>query len=306
MTASLLGAALLSALARAGGWPASPLETNLAQTTATAVGVAPAAAGLLGAIPALALLGHSVPGWLVAAWGLALVLAAVLVGVCARAAGQTDISPAGEVGYLSQVAGGLAGGTTAAASAGLRAVVAGAASQAAVSLWALEAGRELGASPRRQAVGLLAGTAVGAQPAAPAYLLLTSAHAVSTAALPVPDALPWKALAEAAGGGLVAIPPGAALAAGLALGAGAALELLGRTRAARWLPAPGALGMGFIVPAQYAVTLAAGALAGEAWRAFRPARADEVLLVAGAGAIAGESLAAVVVAAMTVARRLGP
>src|SRR5437762_10005427 len=38
------------------------LENNVAQTTACAAGAVPAAAGLLGAIPALQLLGRYVPG----------------------------------------------------------------------------------------------------------------------------------------------------------------------------------------------------------------------------------------------------
>src|SRR5438105_7360079 len=48
------------------------LENNLAQTAATAAGAVPAAAGLLGAVPALEMLGRAVPGWGIALWGLAL------------------------------------------------------------------------------------------------------------------------------------------------------------------------------------------------------------------------------------------
>jgi uncharacterized oligopeptide transporter (OPT) family protein len=236
---------------------------------------------------------------------LALGLAVVLGGVTARAAGQTDIAPAGDAGQLAQVAGGLVARTSPAASAGLGSVVAGAASHAAVSLWSLKAGEALGASPRRQAVALLLGTAVGAALAVPCYLLLARWQGLGTAALPAPGAAPWKAIAEAAAGGLAALPPGAARAAALAFAAGAALELLSRGRAGRFLPAPGAMGMGFIAPAHYAAAIAAGALAGAAWRALRPERAEALLPVVGAGAIAGESLAGVAVAALSAAGRLG-
>jgi uncharacterized oligopeptide transporter (OPT) family protein len=174
-----------------------------------------------------------------------------------------------------------------------------------VSLWSLKAGQELGASPRWQALGLLVGTAAGAALAVPAYLLLARLHGIGTAALPVPGALPWRAVAEAAAGGLAALPHGAAGAAALALAAGAALELLGRTRRGRFLPAPGAMGMGFIAPAHYAATIAAGALAGAAWRAFRPDRASALLPVVGAGAIAGESIAGVAAAALSAVGQLG-
>nr|WP_176068522.1 OPT/YSL family transporter [Anaeromyxobacter diazotrophicus] len=244
--------------------------------------------------------GFGLRPWQVAA---ALALAAVLGGVSARAAGQTDMIPAGEVGQLAQVAGGVVSRTTLASNAGMGAVVAGTASQAGVSLWALKAGSDLGASPRRQALALLAGTAVGAAVAVPAYLLLARSQGLGTAALPVPGALPWKAIAETAAGGLAAMPPGAGVAAAVAFAAGAALELLGRTRAARFLPAAGAVGMGFIAPAHYAAAIAAGALAGAAWRALRPARAGALVPLVGAGAIAGESIAGVAVAAWSV---LGP
>lgn len=236
---------------------------------------------------------------------LALLLAALLGSACARAAGQTDISPAGDMGQLAQVATGIASPSSARVSVGVGSVVAGVSAQTAASLWSLRAGQELGSSPRTQALGLLAGAVFGSAIAMPAYLLLTRAHGVGTAALPVPGALPWKAVAEAAAGGLGAIPRGAAAAAALAFAAGVALELLGRTRLGRFLPASGAIGMGFVAPASYAAAIAAGALAGAAWTRRRPAQAQRLLPLVGAGAIAGESLAGVAAAALTVAGLIG-
>ncbi|HEY5678204.1 MAG TPA: OPT/YSL family transporter, partial [Myxococcales bacterium] len=65
VTASVLAFALASG-------KLTRLENNTAQTAATAAGAVPAAAGLLGAIPALDLLGRSVPAWGIGLWGLAL------------------------------------------------------------------------------------------------------------------------------------------------------------------------------------------------------------------------------------------
>jgi putative OPT family oligopeptide transporter len=78
ITAAILAFALLSGrLTR--------LETNVAQTAACAAGAVPAAAGLLGAIPALQLLGRRVPGWGIAAWGLSLgVLGILFAGALRR------------------------------------------------------------------------------------------------------------------------------------------------------------------------------------------------------------------------------
>jgi putative OPT family oligopeptide transporter len=77
VTASILAFALASGrLTR--------LENNVAQTAACAAGAVPAAAGLLGAIPALQLLGVQVPGWGIALWGLSLGVLGILFAVALR------------------------------------------------------------------------------------------------------------------------------------------------------------------------------------------------------------------------------
>src|SRR5713226_6657217 len=77
ITASVLALALASGrLTR--------LENNVAQTAACAVGGIPAAAGLLGAVPALQLLGVRVPGWGIALWGLALGVVGILLALALR------------------------------------------------------------------------------------------------------------------------------------------------------------------------------------------------------------------------------
>src|SRR5437879_1429320 len=77
ITAAILAFALVSGrLTR--------LETNVAQTAACAAGAVPAAAGLLGAIPALQLLGRRVPGWGIALWGLSLGVLGILFAAALR------------------------------------------------------------------------------------------------------------------------------------------------------------------------------------------------------------------------------
>src|SRR2546430_2103692 len=51
---------------------------------ACTVGGIPAAAGLLGAVPALQLLGVRVPGWGIALWGLALGIIGVMIALALR------------------------------------------------------------------------------------------------------------------------------------------------------------------------------------------------------------------------------
>ena len=81
---SLLAFSGMSAVSARRGSPPSALETNLAQTAAVSVGAVPASAGLLGAIPALALLGARAPEGAVALWGLGLGLLGVLLAFSLR------------------------------------------------------------------------------------------------------------------------------------------------------------------------------------------------------------------------------
>ncbi|HUL59434.1 MAG TPA: OPT/YSL family transporter [Anaeromyxobacteraceae bacterium] len=252
-------------------------------------------ATILAAVAALAAVALAGPafGMGPASAAVALALGLVLAAVCARAVGQTDILPAGEMGRAAQVA--MGGVGTAPADLGAGALAAGPSAQAGVALWSLRAGQLLGASVRLQARALLAGTLVGAAVAFPVYRVLVRAHGIGTAALPAPYAVSFRAVAELVARGGAALPPGALTAAVAGLATGAALEAAARLRI-RGVPSPGALGMGFIAPAQYAVAIAAGAVAGAIWRRRRPAEAEELAPAVGAGAIAGESVAGAVVA----------
>src|SRR5438093_302645 len=62
----------------------SPSRSRSSPPAACAVGGIPAAAGLLGAVPALQLLGVPVPGWGIALWGLVLGVLGVLLGAALR------------------------------------------------------------------------------------------------------------------------------------------------------------------------------------------------------------------------------
>ncbi|GHG98099.1 OPT/YSL family transporter [Comamonas sp. JC664] len=239
------------------------------------------------------LFGLSVPYML-----LALVLVLPLCAVCARGAGQVDVSPVTQMGQVTQVIfGGLLPGAVA-PNVAAGAVVSGAAAQTGVSMWSLKAGHLLGASPRRllaaQLVGVLAGSVVGV----PVYLLLTRTQGLGSEALPAPFAHQFRAVAEVAVRGLDGLPPQAAMAAGVAVGVGALLTFASRGRVARWLPLPVALGIGFILPAYYAVTICVGALGLAAARWRWPAAAERNVSTLAAGAIAGESLAGVLFAAL--------
>ncbi|RKH06402.1 OPT family oligopeptide transporter [Corallococcus sp. CA053C] len=234
---------------------------------------------------------------------LALVLLVPLCAVCARGAGQTDVSPVSQMGNLTQVVfGGVHPGELA-PNVAAGSVVAGAAAQTGVSLWSLKAGHLLGASASRQLAAQLVGVVVGAVVAVPAYLLLVDAYGLGTASLPVPAAAQFRAVAEVSVRGLAGLPPHAGVGALVGCLVGAVLTLASRGRAARWLPSPVAMGIGFITPAFFAVTLCLGAGMAAMARRWSPKVTDDHVPALGSGALVGESLMGLIIAATTALQR---
>lgn len=235
---------------------------------------------------------------------VALAASVVLATVCARATGETDIAPVTQMGQLTQLGIGLKS-VTPAVDVGAAAIVSGQAAQTAQMLWAFKAGERLGADARRQVYAQLLGVGLGALVVVPAYLLLSRAYGLGSDLLPAPTASAWKALVELLRGGSAAFPPYANIAAAFGAAAGIALVLLERTRLRSWLPSPVAMGVGFLAPASYAVTIFAGSLV-LAWAgAHRPAESEVYGAPVAAGAIAGESLIGVLTAVLKVTGVLG-
>jgi uncharacterized oligopeptide transporter (OPT) family protein len=226
---------------------------------------------------------------------LAVLLSVALGSVCARAAGQTDIAPLGKMGRITQfLFGALSPGNTAVNTVA-GSVVAGDAAQTVSTLRAFRAGQVLGATPQHQtwaqAIGVLVGTLV----ALPVYLLLVGTYGLGTGPLPAPSAQEWKAVAEVVAAGPKAFPPHALSAALIGFAIGAVLSLLSR-RQWRFLPAPAAVGIGFLVPSHYAVSICLGSLLLAFAQKARPQFASQDAPAMAAGAIAGESLMGVLVA----------
>ena len=225
----------------------------------------------------------------------ALMLAVIMGGVCARAAGETDLAPVGQVGTAMQLGFGSYGPVP---SVVVGSIAQGSSSQVAQMLWAFKAGYLLKAGPRAQVVAQIIGTLLGALVVVPVYLVIIRVYTLGTELMPAPSALSWRATAEAVHGGLAAMPPSgpAALLAGLVLGI--AITLLGRTRAQRFLPSPTAMGIAMLMPASLTVSVFLGAGAAALARRRWPQLSDSALSSVAAGCIAGESVMGVIVAAL--------
>lgn len=270
------------------------------------LGAAGAASGrrLLGGIAAAGA-AVAVLAWL--ALDLSIVLAALMVLVaplltaaCARAQGETDIPPTGPLGGLAQLAVGPVASLQPAVPLASGMIVHGAANQATQLMASFKAGHVLGSSPRALIAAQLLGCVIGIAVAIPVYEILTSAYQLGSTALPAPSPMSWKATAEAVTGGAAAMPPFAALAAGIAAVLGIALALLGQTRAGRWLPSPAAAGIGLILPASYSLTIFVGAACVAVAQRRWPRQVEAYGAVVAGGALGGEALLGVAIAVLKV------
>lgn len=181
------------------------------------------------------------------------------------------------------------------------------ASHAATLLWSLRAGRLLGTRPGAMIVAQCVGTVVGIVVAVPVYAVVASAYGIGTEQMPAPGALTWKATATAVASGSSVLPEHAAEAMVIAAVIGVALTVLGRGDGAiaRRLPSPLAMGIGFVMPAYFGGAVFVGVLALAVITMVAPGFRERGLTAAAAGAMAGESLMGVGVAAAMASGWLG-
>ena len=112
----------------------------------------------------------------------------------------------------------------------------------------------------------------------------------------MPAVVQWKAVAELFQGGIENLPPGAvaAMTWGAVFGLlGAILEKVLPKGIREWVPSPTAVGLAFVIPAYYSVSMALGGVV--AWFMMKRYKtwATRFLIVLAAGLIAGDSLTGV-------------
>jgi uncharacterized oligopeptide transporter (OPT) family protein len=244
----------------------------------------------------LAVVGKLGFGYAPALLGAAVLASLILGGICARAAGETDIAPVGNLGTLAQIAfaGGGPGTSILAGS-----VVSGNASETAQAMWSFKAGHNVGASVRAQVIAQFVGVVLGSVVVVPTYLLVVRANPLGTERMPAVAAVSWRATAEAVSGGFARLPAWGVQAAIAGFILGVVLSSAGKRRIARFLPSPVAVGIALITPVTMSATILVGAigmaLARRRWP--RIASGDDHALAA--GALAGESLMGVLLAVLT-------
>lgn len=232
---------------------------------------------------------------------IAVLVTFALALVAARVSGETNITPVGAMGKVTQLLFAIIAPGQPAANLMSANVTGGAASQCADLMHDLKTGQMIGAKPRAQFFAQIAGAITGAFVGCAGYLILIKdpAKELLTEQWPAPSVAAWKAVAELFQKGVSALPPGAlegmigGAIGGVVL---AVLEKLLPAKARLWVPSPTSFGLAFVIPAYNVISMALGATA--AWAAGKafPNWAAKFLIVAASGLIAGESLAGVALA----------
>ena len=249
--------------------------------------------GMLIAGGASVYLGHA---WFGIKWWmgiLAVVGTFFLAIVAARASGETDVTPIGAMGKITQLTYGALAPSNITTNLMTASITAGASSHAADLLMDLKAGYLLGANPRQQTIAQLFGVVAGSLLAVPVYTLVVRPELLGTAALPAPSAKVWAGVAKMLANGIESLPRGAfaAMLVGGLLGALLALadEFL-PARLRRWLPSATGLGIAGVIPAFNSISMFIGSFI--AWRLAKSKAklAERYTVTVSSGLIAGESL----------------
>ena len=236
---------------------------------------------------------------------LAVLMTFVLALVACRATGESDITPVGAMGKIMQLTYGVLIPQSTTANLMTASITASASGAAADLLNDLKSGYLLGANPRRQFIaqvsGILAGTiaTVGGF-----YLLVPDATALTgvdgrAPAFPAPAAQTWKAVADLFKHGFANMHPmhQQAILVGLVIGAVLlVIETIAPKNVKGWLPSATGVGLGLILPFQYPLSMFIGAMIAHIWTRRASKSAEDYLVPASAGIIAGVSIMGVLVA----------
>jgi OPT family oligopeptide transporter len=240
---------------------------------------------------------------------LAVLLTFFLALIASRAMGETDISPTGPMGKITQLTYGVLAPGNMKVNLMTASVTGGAAIHAADLLTDLKSGYLLGANPRRQVIAQLCGVAAGTLFVAPAYQLLINPAELGSDKWPAPGAQSWAGVARVLAHGLDALPQGAAIALLIGGITGIGLALIEDFAPKHWKKytlSSTAVGIAFVIPAWNSISMFLGSFVAWIFLRLHRARAERYSLAVAAGFIAGESLVAVLVAALVASQVLRP
>jgi uncharacterized oligopeptide transporter (OPT) family protein len=257
---------------------------------------APTSWFLIGQVVSLVVLAYlakrtfDMPYWLA---GLALVMSFVLALVACRVTGETDTTPVGAMGQITQLTIGAihpGSATTTLMSAN---VVSSAAISSADLLTDLKSGYLLGANPRKQFLAQFSGIFIGTLITVLSFrVMVPNASVLGSDRFPAPAAQNWRAVAIAMSKGIADLHPVKKWSIGIGVGVGIALALLPAMfpKKIKWMPSAAGVGLAWTFHWYYSLLFFIGALGAYVWQKRNAASSEEFVYPVASGVIAGGSL----------------
>jgi len=255
------------------------------------------AAGQIVSLVALAWLGHASFGMPVWQSVIAVALSFWLALVACRVTGETDTTPVGAMGKVTQLTFGALSPGNVNVNLMSANITAGAATSAADLLTDLKSGYLLGANPRQQFLAQFCGIFVGTVVTVLAFaVLVPNAQVLGTDQFPAPAAQTWSAVAIALGQGLSSLESVKLwlIFAGGVVGAVLTLAPVLLPKYREYLPSAAAFGLAWVFHWYYGLLFFLGALVALLLERRKPKLAEEFTLPVASGVVAGGSLMGVV------------
>lgn len=246
----------------------------------------------------LAILGHitfGMPYWQTL---IAVFLSFALALVACRVTGETDTTPVGAMGKITQLTFGAISPGNMNVNLMSANVTASCAGASADLLTDLKSGYLLGAHPRKQFIAQFAGIFVGTViPVLCFNLLVPNSSVLGSDQFPAPAAQTWKAVAEAMSRGLSALEPVKIWCIVIGGLVGIILPLLSRAlpNKQKYIPSAAGLGLAWTFHWYYGLLFFLGSMIGWWFQKKSPKRSEELTFPVASGIIAGESLMGVVI-----------
>jgi uncharacterized oligopeptide transporter (OPT) family protein len=212
--------------------------------------------------------------------------------------GETDTTPIGAMGKITQLLYGVLAPANINTNLMTASITSGAAVSSADLLTDLKSGYLLGANPRKQFLAQLAGTVIGTIVVVPMfYVLVPTAETLGTDRFPAPAAQVWKSVAELLSKGLHQLHPTArwGMVIGLVIGVILPLLELKFPKHKKWIPSASGLGLAFVIPFFNSLSIFEGAMLAWLYARWRAKDAEKYVVPISSGIIAGESLMGVLV-----------
>ncbi len=233
--------------------------------------------------------------------GLIAVIATFFLALVAcRATGESDITPVGAMGKITQLTFGLLAPSNVTTNLMTAGLTAGAAGSSADLLTDLKSGYVLGANPRQQFLAQFSGIFAGTLVAVPAfYLIVPDASVLGGDQWPAPSAQVWAKVAELLKDGFSALHPTAQL--GMLIGCliGIAIPLLEKylpEKFRKFIPSATGLGLAMVIPFYNSLSMFIGACIATYLEKKHKQMSDDYVVPVASGIIAGESLVGVAIA----------